>query len=210
MRKSGGSTAIRPVRVSRLTVYRGIPRDRCERSRSGRIADVGADWTAVRIASLVEDGCQIGMREFSQSARGIHDQVADIQLRFVDLWVASVELELRTYTTLRPIVENHPHASSRRTRTMTPLQTPKQRRTDAEIFAEARHALDQRRTVPATVGVHVDDGTVRLTGAVYWPFERAEAEDAVRTIEGVERIINDVTIAREPRKEGFEAPDEVC
>jgi osmotically-inducible protein OsmY len=93
---------------------------------------------------------------------------------------------------------------------MTRLQTSKQRRTDAEILAEARHALHQRRTVPATVRVQVNGGTVKLTGGVYLPFERAEAEDTVRAIAGVERIINAITIAKEPGRKGFEPPDEVC
>jgi osmotically-inducible protein OsmY len=93
---------------------------------------------------------------------------------------------------------------------MTPLATSQRLRTDAEIFAEARHALNQRRTVPATVRMDIGDGTVTLTGGVYSAFERAEAEDTVRAIEGVERVINNITIAPEPGKAGFEPPDDVC
>jgi osmotically-inducible protein OsmY len=82
------------------------------------------------------------------------------------------------------------------------------RRADAEIFAEARHALDSRPTVPEGVRVHVDQGTVTLTGSVQRPSERAEAEQAVRPIEGVQRIMNDIVVTQVPHAVGFEPPDD--
>jgi osmotically-inducible protein OsmY len=59
------------------------------------------------------------------------------------------------------------------------------------------------------VRVHVDRGTVTLTGTVRWPIERSEAEDVVRQIAGVQRVVNDLVVARVANPEGFEGPDEV-
>ena len=39
-------------------------------------------------------------------------------------------------------------------------------RSDADIFSDARRALDARPSVPQDVRVHVDQGTVTLTGSV--------------------------------------------
>jgi osmotically-inducible protein OsmY len=80
-------------------------------------------------------------------------------------------------------------------------------RTDAEVFAEARNALDHRPTVPATVRVHVDNGVATLTGSVRLPSERAEAEEAVRHVAGVRRVVNNITAAQVAHAEGFEPPD---
>jgi osmotically-inducible protein OsmY len=81
-------------------------------------------------------------------------------------------------------------------------------RSDAEIFAAARRALDQRPTVPPGVHVHVDRGAVTLTGTVRHPFERADAEDAVRRVKGIRHLVNDILVTQVPSPEGFEAPDE--
>lgn len=81
-------------------------------------------------------------------------------------------------------------------------------RADAEILGNAAHALHQRRTVPATVDVRVDGGVVTLTGTVHLPFERAEAEDAVRLIDGVRQIVNEITVTAAAA--GFEQPDDIC
>lgn len=82
-------------------------------------------------------------------------------------------------------------------------------RTDADIFVDARNALDRRRTVPEGVHAHVAHGVVTLTGTARLPFDRADAEDAVRHIEGVQRVVNHITVAQAPT-EGFEPPDELC
>jgi osmotically-inducible protein OsmY len=71
-------------------------------------------------------------------------------------------------------------------------------RSDAEIFADARRALDQRPTVPQGVHVHVDRGAVTLTGSVRQPFERADAEDAVRAVEGIRSLVNDIIVTQAP------------
>jgi osmotically-inducible protein OsmY len=78
--------------------------------------------------------------------------------------------------------------------------------TDADIFAEARSALDRRPTIPATVHVHVDAGVATLTGSVRLASERAEAEDVVRHVRGVQRVLNEITVPPLPSKEGFESP----
>ena len=81
-------------------------------------------------------------------------------------------------------------------------------RSDAEIFAGARRALDQRPTVPQGVHVHVNRGAVTLTGSVRQPFERADAEEAVRRVEGIRSLVNDIIVTQAPNPQGFEAPDE--
>jgi osmotically-inducible protein OsmY len=80
-------------------------------------------------------------------------------------------------------------------------------RSDSEIFMDARRALDERPSVPADVRVHVDHGTVTLTGSVGWPLERSDAEGTVREVKGVTRVVNEITVAHEANAEGFEAPD---
>ena len=80
-------------------------------------------------------------------------------------------------------------------------------RTDAEIFASARSALDKHPAVPATVRVHVENGIATLTGTVRLPPERAEADAVVRQVDGVQRVVNDITVARPVSAEGFEPPE---
>jgi hypothetical protein len=68
-------------------------------------------------------------------------------------------------------------------------------------------ALDERPSIPATVRVHIDDGTAWLTGTVRLTSERVEAEDVVRQIPGVQRIVNKIAVAQLPSEEGFEPPE---
>jgi osmotically-inducible protein OsmY len=88
---------------------------------------------------------------------------------------------------------------------MTPT-TNATNRSDAEIFVEARHALDERPAVPGTVRVYVDDAVVTLTGTVRRPFERQEAEEAVRPIVGVRRLVNDIVVTEVANAQGYEPP----
>jgi osmotically-inducible protein OsmY len=81
-------------------------------------------------------------------------------------------------------------------------------RQDAEIFGEARRALDARLSVPAIVRVHVEHGTATLTGSVRLPAERMEAEGTVRAVPGVHRLINEILVARRASAAGLEPPDE--
>jgi osmotically-inducible protein OsmY len=78
-------------------------------------------------------------------------------------------------------------------------------RTDADIFAEARYALDQRPGVPGTVRVHVDRGMATLTGTVRLAVQRADAEDAIRHIEGLHGVVNDIVVVH-ATDEGFGPP----
>ena len=78
---------------------------------------------------------------------------------------------------------------------------------DSHIFTAARKALDDDPGVPQDVRVHVDRGTVTLTGTVRWPREKSEAEAVVRQIVGVLEVVNHITVARPVNSEGFEAPE---
>jgi len=82
------------------------------------------------------------------------------------------------------------------------------RRSDPNIFAAARKALDDHPSIPQEVRVHVNHGTVTLTGSVRWPQERSEAEDVVRGVDGVLRVVNNIIAAHLASPEGFEAPNE--
>lgn len=79
-------------------------------------------------------------------------------------------------------------------------------RTDAQIFADVRHALDQRPAVPATVRAHVDHGVVTITGTVRRYHQSAEAEDAAGRVPGVRRVVNEIAVERLASPEGFEPP----
>ena len=81
-------------------------------------------------------------------------------------------------------------------------------RSDPDVFSAVRKALDDHPSVPQEVRVHVDRGTVTLTGSVRWPQERSEAEDVVRRVDGVLRVVNNIIAAHIANPEGFEAPNE--
>jgi osmotically-inducible protein OsmY len=89
---------------------------------------------------------------------------------------------------------------------MTRQTLHSRRRSDSDIFADARRALDLRPSVPASIHVHVDHGVVTLTGTVQWPAERGEAEDAVRHVEGLQRLVNEIAVSQVPDAEGFGPP----
>jgi osmotically-inducible protein OsmY len=78
-------------------------------------------------------------------------------------------------------------------------------RSDTEIFAQARKALDERPTIPATVRVHVENGVAWLTGVARRLSERAEAERVVRDIDGVREVVNKVSVTDEPRIDDIDA-----
>jgi osmotically-inducible protein OsmY len=79
-------------------------------------------------------------------------------------------------------------------------------RQDPDIFAAARKALDDDPRIPQDVRIHVDRGTVTLTGTVRWPNEQADAEAVVARIPGVRRVVNHITVAQFVNPEGFDAP----
>jgi osmotically-inducible protein OsmY len=80
-------------------------------------------------------------------------------------------------------------------------------RLDSDIFAAARKALDDDPRIPQDVRVHVDRGTVTLTGTVRWVRERTEAEAVVRQIAGVGDVVNRIDVAQVVNPEGLEAPE---
>jgi osmotically-inducible protein OsmY len=71
-------------------------------------------------------------------------------------------------------------------------------RTDPEIFVEARNALDCRPTVPSTVHLDVNQGVVTLSGTVRLSEERADAEDAVRDVEGIRAVVDKIRLTGRP------------
>jgi osmotically-inducible protein OsmY len=77
-------------------------------------------------------------------------------------------------------------------------------RNDAELFADARFALDNEPTIPGTVHVHVDNGTATLTGTVRRPTERTTAARVVRHVDGVRRVINLLTVWEMTSPEGLD------
>ena len=79
-------------------------------------------------------------------------------------------------------------------------------RSDPDIFSAARKALDDHPTVPQ-VRVHVDRGTVTLTGSIRWPQERSEAEAVVRRIDGVLGVVNKIAVAYVVDPEVLGAPE---
>jgi osmotically-inducible protein OsmY len=81
------------------------------------------------------------------------------------------------------------------------------RRLDSDIFTAARKALDDDPRIPQDVRVHVDCGTVTLTGTVRWPHESADAEAVVGQIVGVIGVVNHITVAAAVNPQGFESPE---
>jgi osmotically-inducible protein OsmY len=68
-------------------------------------------------------------------------------------------------------------------------------RTDADIAQDAARVLEVQSTVPEGVQAAVHNGTVSLTGRVYWLFQKQAAERVVRHIRGVRHIFNHITVA---------------
>jgi osmotically-inducible protein OsmY len=70
------------------------------------------------------------------------------------------------------------------------------RRTDADIAAAARHALDWSTLVPLEqVQATVERGHVTLNGEVEWDFQRVAARRAVRDLKGVISVSNHIRLA---------------
>jgi osmotically-inducible protein OsmY len=91
---------------------------------------------------------------------------------------------------------------------MAHAAAPGHRRSDTEIFAEARKALDDCPSIPATVRVHVEDGVAWLTGMARHAPEAAEAEAVVRQVPGVQRVVNKIALAEATPPQGFEPPEQ--
>lgn len=68
-------------------------------------------------------------------------------------------------------------------------------RTDGDIARSAKDVLQWTTDAPAdTVHIKVEKGTITLSGAVDWEYQRRDAADAIRNLVGVKSVINMVTI----------------
>lgn len=66
--------------------------------------------------------------------------------------------------------------------------------TDTDIAREALHRLRNDRAVPPSVQAVVRDGFITLDGTVSSMHQRLSAEYAVRFIQGVKGVANDITL----------------
>lgn len=67
---------------------------------------------------------------------------------------------------------------------------------DAELALAVVDALKWNAAVPdERISVLVRDGTVTLSGAVDWQYQRAAARHAVRQLVGVKRLVDAITVA---------------
>jgi len=71
---------------------------------------------------------------------------------------------------------------------------------DQELAKRAINSLDWDVLVPSqSVKVTVEGGWVSLSGEVSWQYQKNAAENAVRKLCGVVRLINNVTLKRQPQ-----------
>ena len=80
-------------------------------------------------------------------------------------------------------------------------------RNDGDIFGEARSALDRHPDIPSAVHGHVACGIATLTGSVATPGQHTLAEETVRRVKGVRRVVNQITLAHAINPQGLEPPD---
>jgi osmotically-inducible protein OsmY len=71
-------------------------------------------------------------------------------------------------------------------------------RTDTDIARDALHCLRNNRAVPDSVQAVVGDGFITLDGTVSSLHQRRLAESAVKYIQGVKGIHNDITLQAPP------------
>jgi osmotically-inducible protein OsmY len=71
-------------------------------------------------------------------------------------------------------------------------------RTDPEIAKDALQALQNHTNVANRVTVTVRDGLVTLEGTLEWFDEKAAAESAVQSLQGVRRVSNLIRISQTP------------
>ena len=62
-------------------------------------------------------------------------------------------------------------------------------------------------TFRARVHVHVRNGVATLTGTVHLPREQLLAAETVRGVEGIRRVVNQMTLADPINAKGLEPPD---
>lgn len=71
-------------------------------------------------------------------------------------------------------------------------------RSDTDIARDALHCLRNNRAVPLTVQAVVSDGCITLDGTVTALHQRLAAECAVKYIQGVRGVANDITLEAPP------------
>jgi len=72
-------------------------------------------------------------------------------------------------------------------------------RTDADIAAAARRALEWDAVVPVEqIDITVSKGIVTLAGDVHWSFQKKDAERVVRRLMGVQGVLNLLTVREVP------------
>jgi len=67
-------------------------------------------------------------------------------------------------------------------------------RTDEDIARTAATGLEWNCSVPDTVKVQVTDGALTLVGSTEWQYQKEEAERAVRSLRGVKRVVNEISV----------------
>jgi VCBS repeat-containing protein len=77
--------------------------------------------------------------------------------------------------------------------------------TDAEIAEIALSALEWNTSVPETVTATIHNGRVTLQGEVQWNYQREAAEHAVRYLEGVVSLDDDIVIRASAASGGLSA-----
>jgi osmotically-inducible protein OsmY len=75
-------------------------------------------------------------------------------------------------------------------------------RTDEDIARTAATSLEWTCSVPNSVKVQVTDGALTLTGSTEWQYQKEEAERAVRSLRGVKRVANEISVT--PRASAFD------
>lgn len=69
------------------------------------------------------------------------------------------------------------------------------KRTDADIARAAASALDWHASLPPNlIKISVEGGWVTLKGSVDWQYQKMDAEKAVRHLQGVKGILNDIVV----------------
>ncbi len=71
-------------------------------------------------------------------------------------------------------------------------------RDDADIAKTVVQVLRWSASLPETIQVEVHNGYVTLRGEVDWPYQRLDALDVVRRLEGVRGVNDDMTVKPSP------------
>lgn len=81
------------------------------------------------------------------------------------------------------------------------------RRDDSEIAENASRQLEWHDLVPQNVRAEVQNGHITLIGEVEWPYQRREAQKAVRNLRGSTGVTNQITV--KPRVQPTSVEDRI-